>query len=227
MIKTIFWDMDGTLLSTINDFWSHTFYKSVIFEGYTGNYESIYKIVNETKLFSWLYPERTYPDRTGSLWWSDLADGLVPHLSELGMPEENARRAVDKLRTFVLEIWNYKAYFDVYDVLQYTKNKGYENILVSNNYPEANLVLEKFDLAKYFDKFIISANVGYEKPRREIFEIALDGRNPDECIMIGDNPISDIEGAYNLGIHTILVHRDVESKAEYTCHTLTKIKSIL
>ena len=47
--------------------------------------------------------------------------------------------------------------------------------------------------------------VGFQKPNKEIFDYALDlaKATTSNSIMIGDNPISDVEGAYLAGIDQI------------------------
>ncbi len=52
---------------------------------------------------------------------------------------------------------------------------------------------------------VVSEEVGFRKPQREIFEIALASIacNPEEAIMVGDDPVADIEGAQRAGIFPI------------------------
>lgn len=55
---------------------------------------------------------------------------------------------------------------------------------------------------EYITDIVISQEVGYAKPQREIFDIALKrlGIAHTEALMIGDGPSSDIAGANNAGI---------------------------
>lgn len=57
----------------------------------------------------------------------------------------------------------------------------------------------------YFDHVLISEEVGFQKPDKEIFELALNlhGAKPDEVLMIGDSLHADIQGAINSGIHSV------------------------
>jgi HAD superfamily hydrolase (TIGR01549 family) len=54
-----------------------------------------------------------------------------------------------------------------------------------------------FGLDHYFDNIVTSEEAGYDKPRREPFDLALKKMEPKgKCIwMIGDNPINDIKGS--------------------------------
>ena len=95
--------------------------------------------------------------------------------------------------------------------------------MLSNNFPELRQISEDIGIARFFDEFVVSALVGYEKPRKEIFDYALKIANyPEEVYMIGDNPISDIIGAKNAGIKSIHIGGN-SPDATFSCATLTDI----
>ena len=76
--------------------------------------------------------------------------------------------------------------------------------------------------------YIVSANIGYEKPREEIFKHALSvAKFPNTCYMIGDNPIADIRGGKSVGMKSILVHREGVFDADYHCENLSEISVLL
>lgn len=55
----------------------------------------------------------------------------------------------------------------------------------------------KCSLMRAFEEwgYFLSASVGYEKPRREIFGYSiLKAGNPEIKYMIGDNPVADYQG---------------------------------
>jgi putative hydrolase of the HAD superfamily len=70
-------------------------------------------------------------------------------------------------------------------------------------------VLDDLGWSQYFDHVIASAVVGVEKPEGEIFEEALRIGNVsrDKVVHVGNDPITDIEGASGAGIDTVLVDR--------------------
>jgi len=65
----------------------------------------------------------------------------------------------------------------------------------------------RFGLRDVFDLFLTSAYVGVKKPHREIYQLALDitHREPGEVAFIDDRSMN-LEGAKELGIHTIEFH---------------------
>jgi putative hydrolase of the HAD superfamily len=70
-------------------------------------------------------------------------------------------------------------------------------------------VLKDLGWMRYFDGVIASGVVGVEKPDPRIFEEALrvSGVASERAIHVGNDPISDIRGAAEAGIDTVLVDR--------------------
>ncbi|MGI0084244.1 MAG: HAD family hydrolase [Nitrososphaerales archaeon] len=67
-------------------------------------------------------------------------------------------------------------------------------------------MLSSFGIEKYFDEFVISCEVGYLKPRREIFQRALSllKVEPKETLHVGDLFRADILGAAAAGMNACL-----------------------
>ena len=61
----------------------------------------------------------------------------------------------------------------------------------------------------YFDEVVSSASVGYRKPDKAIFDIALErmGVAACEAVHVGDLPEADGEGALSAGIRPVLIDR--------------------
>jgi putative hydrolase of the HAD superfamily len=69
------------------------------------------------------------------------------------------------------------------------------------------LVFDKLGYREIFDSLVVSADVGYRKPSRIIFEQTLKetGSMPENCVMVGDRYEADIVGANNMGMRSILI----------------------
>ncbi len=70
--------------------------------------------------------------------------------------------------------------------------------------------LQKSELNKYFKSITISEEVGYRKPQKEIFALAMTKHANipvEKILMVGDNIEADIKGAKQLGIDTCWFHR--------------------
>ena len=90
-------------------------------------------------------------------------------------------------------------------------------------------------IAKYADDIFISEKIGYNKPRREFFDICferIEGFDKEYAIMIGDSLSSDILGGINAGIKTCLYNphnlpaRD-DIKPDFEVKSLDEIPKLL
>lgn len=71
--------------------------------------------------------------------------------------------------------------------------------------------LRALRVEELFNPVVISEEVGFRKPHLEIFELALAawGLSPESVLFVGDDPIADIQGARNAGLHVLQVgHQD-------------------
>lgn len=119
------------------------------------------------------------------------------------------------------------------DLLDYLYPK-YKIHILSNGFTEMQYKkMDSAGLSSYFDKIILSDKVGINKPHPDIFTYALDEVQKDkkEVIMIGDNVVNDIQGAYNCEIDQIWFNPEDLSpgniKPTYTVKKLDEIKNIL
>ena len=144
------------------------------------------------------------------------------------IPESLSAKINSHLKAQILDAKNYTLYDDAVSVLHACTNMGFKHYMLSNNFPELPLVVRGLGLSKYFVDYIVSAHIGYEKPRAEIFQHALEIANfPKICYMIGDNPVADVQGGKAAGMRTILVHRDVLFDAVHHCRTLSEVSALL
>lgn len=77
-------------------------------------------------------------------------------------------------------------------------------------------------IGDHFELFVISEEVGFAKPDPRIFELALArmGRPPKEkVLMVGDNPVADIEGANRFGLDTCWLNLEGNHDGAEVCAT--------
>lgn len=227
MGKVICWDFDGTLAYS-NSLWSNAVYKAIKETQTTTNItlDNIKKHMSEG--FTWHTPNEDYHKLIGDMWWDFMNKRFSDIYIILKTDKATADKASKKVRGIVKKSHNYTLYEDTITTLKYCKQKGYINVLLSNNYPDLNDVLDELDISKYFEHFVISALVGYDKPRNEIFEYARKlYKNACKYYMVGDNISADIIGAKNTGMTTILIHNTLESTADYSFKTLAEVCAVL
>ena len=125
---------------------------------------------------------------------------------------------------------NWILYDDVKDLLENIKNKYRLVILSNGNGKQQRKKIEFTGLNEYFSDIIISSEVGYSKPQKEIFEIAckMINVNPENCIMVGDKYTVDVEGGINAGMTGIWVNRNKEkSNYEFQINELIELNKFL
>ena len=120
-----------------------------------------------------------------------------------------------------------------YELMDYLKDRGYRMHMTSNGFHEVQYKkLAACGLRDYFDTIILSEDAGVNKPSPLYFDYAfkVSGAERATTLMIGDNLQTDIIGASNAGIETILFNRwNVEPSPvpTYTVMTLREIMQIL
>lgn len=227
MNKVLFWDFDGTLVYS-ESLWTGSVYNALLnhIEDTDITIEDIRPYMRTG--FTWHSYNSDHTSFIERAWWEQLEKHFCYIFTTFGIDEKTAENISKDVRDIILDVSKYNLYEDTILALQGALDKGYCSYIISNNYPELDQTLEKLNLDKYFKDYIISGKIGYDKPRKEIFDAALKiSGKPDKCFMIGDNPIADIIGAKNMGIPAILVHRDAISNADYKFDNLKDILNVI
>ena len=86
---------------------------------------------------------------------------------------------------------------------------------------------DRTDTKTYFDYIFISQEMGLQKPDKAFFDSVLKtiGKRADQCIVIGDNEKSDIQGAINGGMDSIFISFDGK-KSELATYNVSSYKEL-
>jgi putative hydrolase of the HAD superfamily len=100
-----------------------------------------------------------------------------------------------------------------HDRVMESLRRGYR-LAVCSNFSDARTaldVLEEARLLRHFDAAVISEEVGWRKPRPEIFRACLERLDvaPEETLHVGDRLLEDVGGAGGLGLRTCWLTRRV------------------
>ena len=123
---------------------------------------------------------------------------------------------------------------DLYEVLPDTrgflrraKHRGIRVVFASNQDKELHILMGAFGLGPLIGGVYVSTQIGHEKPSPEFFAAILGQENiqADECVMVGNNPHNDIQGAASVGIPGILYDR-VNAYPDFSGHRVTRLSEV-
>ena len=125
------------------------------------------------------------------------------------VPEDHIRQALEKYYAISQNHWVLEE--DTISMLKELKENGYKLGIISNasDALDVHRLLCRDDLAVFFDKVLISSQVGVLKPHPEIFHQVLEffETEPEQAAFVGDTLIADIAGSKHAGMHSIWVTR--------------------
>jgi putative hydrolase of the HAD superfamily len=228
MEKVLFWDFQGTLAH--NDWmFSKALYK--VFKNCEPNTNiSIEDFKNRALIgFPWQNTEREYLHLTyNNGWWKHAENIFTNFYKDININKEKAIYLAQRVRAELIKSNEFVLYDDAIEMLDYYKQRGFINIILSNQIPELEDIVRELGLGKYITICISSSNVGYEKPNAKIYKYALEKvQNPTEIWMIGDSIIADVIGAESSGIKGVLVRSKKDDRAKYYSSDLRGLKQII
>jgi putative hydrolase of the HAD superfamily len=99
---------------------------------------------------------------------------------------------------------------DALETVQWFRQAGCALALVTNGSRRMQrLKIERFGLAPLFDVILVEGELGYGKPDRRVYELALSRlkRSPGDAWMVGDNLEWDVAAPQALGIQGVWIDR--------------------
>jgi len=234
MYKNYIFDLYGTLVDINTNEWKmYLWEKMRILYGYYGavytarelknSYEQLIsfkekELVDKGVDMSPYYSHESYPEIEIEYVFLDLFRG-----KGVDAPMELAVHAGQFFRA--LSTKYVKLYDGAMEMLEGLKAKGKGVYLLSN----AQRIFTEYELKMLgiydcFDGILISSSEGVKKPDIRFFEKIIDryNLNPKECIMIGNDWNSDINGAHAAGMDSFYIHSNIspeiggELKATYS-----------
>lgn len=96
------------------------------------------------------------------------------------------------------------------------KEPNFKLGVISNFDSRLDVLLRNMKLNHYFDFVLSSYQAGCQKPDKDIFQMAMKASElkdlkPEECLHIGDTPVTDYFGPRSAGWYSLMIHeRPVE-----------------
>ena len=115
--------------------------------------------------------------------------------------------------------------YEIVDTIKYLSNK-YELVLLTNWFTDCQSGrLETLGVKQYFKEFY-GADIVPMKPNPDSYKMACGPYEIDECIMIGDNDTTDINGALNIGMKVIKCDLYDRCNNQYDYSIIKKISDL-
>ncbi|WP_282035669.1 YjjG family noncanonical pyrimidine nucleotidase [Saccharicrinis aurantiacus] len=113
-------------------------------------------------------------------------------------------------------------------VLEALKRKHQLHI-ITNGFKEVQFTkLKNSKLKPFFTKVFISETIGASKPKRSFFEHAVKSTNArkSECLVIGDNLKTDIDGAINFGLDYVFFNPQKKPHTRTLMHEISDLQEL-
>lgn len=110
------------------------------------------------------------------------------------------------------ETW--QIYDDVFPVLDQLKNQGHSLAVASNFDRRLNGILAGLGVIHTLQQVFTSAEIGFSKPNPAFFSTIVSrlGIRPRDCLMVGDDPECDRNGAWKAGWQAVWIERNPSAK---------------
>lgn len=118
------------------------------------------------------------------------------------------------------------------EILDYLR-PNYKLYVITNGFDESQAKkMNSSGLNEYFELVVTSETTGHKKPDPRIFQYAMEqaGASKANSLMIGDNPVSDIKGAYGAGMDQVFFNplgKAIDITPTYTISHLRELEQLL
>ena len=209
MQRAILWDFDGTL-ATRPGHWSQGMLE--VLDDHDPGHEVTREQLRATLQngFPWHRPHEPHlhlndPDA----WWAEVGQTLAAGFGEVGYAKD-APQLLAAFRARFSDPSGWTVFDDTVPSLEALREAGMRHVVVSNHMPELPRLADALGIGRLVDAVITSATVGYEKPHPAIFHAAIAATDAEPALMVGDNPVADVQGAWEVGLEAVLVRRSDE-----------------
>lgn len=204
MEPAILWDFDGTL-ATRPGYWSQAMVE--VLDDHDPGHAVVRDDVRATLRdgFPWHRPYEPHPHLNDpERWWEEVGQTLAAGFARVGYARDAAQLVV-AFRERFCDPSGWVVFDDTLPSLDALRAAGMQHVIVSNHMPELADLVDALGIGRYVEEVVCSATVGHEKPHPAIFHAAIAATGGAAQLMVGDNPVADVQGARDVGLDAVLV----------------------
>ena len=186
--------------------------KAIIFD-----YNGVVKVINKyffddvESIFGLSAEEKEYAKKMTRDLFEQLDKGLLDEDSFWLKFSQRINKSMPvNVKELARKLFNehFELYEEVVNMLKNLKTNGYVTAVLSDTFPYMADITRERNGYDYFDKVYLSCEVGFVKPQKEFYELAVKDLVvlPGECIFIDDNE-NNLLPAEKLGMKTILAKK--------------------
>ena len=235
-IQAIAFDVNGTLVEIRTEDDMEAAFRAV---GHFLTYQGIDLRRNQVRdlYFQTMKQQRStteeFPEFDAVAIWRAIVEN---HMSDYtrSLPQDK----LAQLPLFLAELYRgvtrrqLRLYPHVREVLDLLRGRFQLGIVTDGQSSYARGELHKVGITGYFDVVVVSADHGFRKPDRRLFQYALDGMGvaAENTMYIGNDMHRDIFGAREAGMRTVMFDSDQGTKEHQGCvadHTITDWRELL
>jgi putative hydrolase of the HAD superfamily len=224
VIKAIFFDAAGTLIMPARRVGE----SYAIFAQKYGMEVSPQEIAERFRLCFPSAPPLAFPGAPAAaiedlerVWWKELVRQVWEPWDRFRQFDEY----FDELFAYFAQPKAWTLYPEVTETLSALEKRGIILSVISNFDSRLISILEGLGVAHSFEHIFVSSRVGYAKPDRQIFHIALERHNLEasDAVHVGDSEEKDLHGANQAGLKGVLIDRN----GEINSSRITSLRGIL
>ncbi len=236
-IKAIVFDVNGTLIEIHTEDDSEACFRAaghfLTYQGIDLRRHQVRDLYFRTMKHQQRTSSQEYPEFDAVAIWRTIINDHATDYTRSLPPEK-----LEQLPLFLAEMYRgisrrkLRLYPHVRDVLDVLRDRFKLAVVTDGQSSYARGELHKAGLADYFDPIVVSADHGFRKPDRRLFQIALDGLGvaAENAMYVGNDMHRDIFGAREMGMTTVMFNSDQGAKQHQGCaadHTIHDWRELL
>ncbi len=161
--------------------------------------------------FIQMWAKSYYGRNTGA--FRSVEDNIIHICEELGTrPKDKDTKIAAQIRQDLARKIMMKPRKGALKTLLGLKDMGIKTGLISNCDPDAPIIWPDTPFKPLFDAAVFSSSSGCKKPEYHIYKKAIDQLSvaPENCLYVGNGQGSELRGAYEAGVHPVLITPDIK-----------------